>query len=114
MKRTILAAIILVCAVSYVTPAQQATTGTVISETSVSCGTKTQGKKQATSLMCQQYTVRTDTTEYQIRQQKPESKAIVPAGTAIEFKLEKDKMKFTADGKKYEYLIVGTSTLPAK
>ena len=113
MRKTIVGAIFLMCGFSFPTPAQQATMGTIISEASVSCGTKTQGKKQSSELLCQQYTVRTDTTEYQIRQPKPASKAIVPANTVIDFKIDKDKMKFTADGKKYEYLVVGTSAIPA-
>jgi hypothetical protein len=114
MTKAILAAIVLLFGVSFTTPAQQAATGTIISESSVACGTKTQGKKQSSELLCQQYTVRTETTEYQIRQPKPASKAIVPANTVIDFKIDKDKMKFTADGKKYEYLVVGTSAIGAK
>lgn len=113
MAKTMMGAMILLFGFSFTTPAQQATMGTIISESSVGCGTKTQGKKQSSELLCQQYTVRTDTTEYQIRQPKAASKAIVPANTVIEFTLDKDKMKFKADGKKYEYLVVGTSAIPA-
>jgi hypothetical protein len=83
----------------------------IISETSVDCGSKKQGKKQSTELLCQQYVVQTSTTEYQIRQEKPSEKEILPAGTAIEFTLSKDKMKFKVTGKKYEFLVVGTSGL---
>ena len=46
----------------------------IVSESSVDCGTKKQGKKESTNLLCQEYTVRTATTEYKIRQQKPSSK----------------------------------------
>jgi len=83
----------------------------IISETSVDCGSKKQGKKQSAELLCQQYVVRTSTTEYQIRQEKPSEKEILPAGTPIEFTLSKDKMKFKVAGKKYEFLVVGTSAL---
>ena len=116
MKKTLWAATILLIGTSGSWAAQEPTSGTIISEASVDCGSKTQGKKekQSTSLLCQQYTVRTDTTEYQVRQEKPSAKAILPANTLIEFTLEKDKMKFKVDGKKYEYLIVGTSAIGAK
>ncbi len=90
---------------------QKSMRGTIISEASVDCGTKRQGKKESTDLLCQQYTVRTDTSEYQIRQEKPGDKAIIPANTPIEFTLDKDKMKFKANGKKYEFLVVGTSAI---
>jgi hypothetical protein len=86
---------------------------TIISQSSVDCGTKNKGKKQSTSLLCQQYVVHTTTTEYQVRQQKPKSMDIIPPNTPIEFSINKDKMKFTAAGKKYEFLIVSTSALGA-
>ncbi len=90
------------------------TPATIISETSVACGTKQQGKKQSTSLLCQQYTVRTSTTEYQVRQEKPSDKDILAPNTPIEFTLSKDKMKFKVNGKKYEFLVVGTSGVGAQ
>jgi hypothetical protein len=92
---------------------QKPKTGTIVSMESVDCGTKKDGKK-TTSLTCQQYLVHTDTTEYQIRQKKPEAQEILHANTQIEFTLDKDKMKFKVNGKKYEYLVVGTSALGAK
>jgi hypothetical protein len=114
MRKHLLAFAILALGAS-LTPADQTpTTATIISETSVACGTKQQNKKQSTSLLCQQYTVRTATTEYQIRQPKPAGKDILPANTTIEFTLDKDKMKFKANGKKYEYLVVGTSAVNAQ
>jgi hypothetical protein len=87
------------------------TPATIISETSVACGSKQQNKKQSTSLLCQQYTVRTSTTEYQIRRQKPSETEILAANTPIEFTMSKDKMKFKVNGKKYEFLVVGTSAV---
>jgi hypothetical protein len=86
-------------------------TGTIISEQSVDCGTKNKGKKSSTDIVCQQYVVHTSTTEYQIRQPKPKDQAIIPANTSIQFKIDKDKMKFKANGQDYEFLIVGTSAL---
>ena len=85
--------------------------GTIISEQSVDCGTKNKGKKSSTDVVCQQYIVHTSTTEYQIRQPKPKDQAIIPANTAIQFVIDKDKMKFKVNGQGYEFLIVGTSAL---
>jgi hypothetical protein len=89
-------------------------TGTIISEKSVECGTKNKGKKtikSSTEVLCQQYVVHTATTEYEIRQPKPSSQAIIPANSAIQFAINKDKMKFRLNGKSYEFLIVGTSAI---
>jgi len=90
------------------------TAGTIISEKSVECGTKNKGKKtvkSSTVVLCQQYVVHTSTTEYEIRQAKPSDQAIIPANSAIQFTLSKDKMKFKLNGKSYQFLIVGTSTI---
>jgi len=115
MKKIFLAfAAFAVIGASFTSAAQKPMAGTIMSEASVDCGTKQQGKKQSTSLLCQQYTVRTATSEYQIRQPKPSSQAILPANTPIEFTLDKDKMKFKVNGKKYEYLVVGTSAVGAE
>jgi hypothetical protein len=109
---TTLALLLIVSSLS--TAAQESKPATIISESSVACGTKQQGKKKSTSLLCQQYTVRTATTEYQIRQEKPGEKAILEANTPIEFTINKDKMKLKANGKKYEFLVVGTSAIPTQ
>ena len=88
--------------------------GTIISEKSVECGTKNKGKKtikSSTAVLCQQYVVHTSTTEYEIRQPKPSSQAIIPANSEIQFTINKDKMKFKLSGKSYEFLIVGTSAV---
>jgi len=80
--------------------------GTIISENSVACGSQIKNKKQTTDVLCQEYVVRSETTEYHVRQEKPADKALIPVNTSIEFTLDKDKMKFKANGKKYEYVIV--------
>jgi len=93
---------------------EKPTAGTVVSMQSVECGSKKEGKKKSTSLLCHQYVVRTGTTEYQIRQPKPSEQTIVPANTAIQFTLNKDKMKFKWNGKTFEYIVVGTSAVQAQ
>src|SRR5579863_611161 len=111
MKKILLALSVLVVAPAFSSTSNPPMAGTIVSESSVYCGTKKQGKKESTALLCKEYTVRTNTTEYKIRQEKPADKSIVPANTPIEFTLNKNKMKFKANGKKYEYLIVATSAL---
>jgi hypothetical protein len=70
--------------------AKEPRAGTIVSETSVGCGSQIKNKKETTELLCPEYVVRTETTEY----------------TSIEFTLDRDKMKFKANGKKYEYQVV--------
>lgn len=80
--------------------------GTILSSTSVACGAK-KSKKKDIDLLCQQYVVRSGATDYTIRQQKPADQELIPLNTAVEFKLDKSKMKFKANGKSYEYVVVG-------
>lgn len=92
--------------------------GTIISENSVACGsTVEKGKKNkqmTVELLCQEYVVRTEGTDYHIRQMKPAEKALIPVNTPVEFTLDKDKMKFKANGKSYEYVIVSEAAVAAE
>ena len=85
--------------------------GTIISESSVQCGSQSKGKKTS-ELMCQEYVIRTDTTEYHVRQEKEAHKDILPVNAPVELTLSKDKMKFKVNGKSYEMLVVSESAAP--
>jgi len=114
MKSALIAAAIVFLCACVCVAGPPLTQGTIVSMQSVECGQKHEGKKKSTALLCQQYVVHTTSTEYQIRQQKPEEQDILPANTRIQFTLDKHKMKLKANGKKYEYLVVGTSLLPSQ
>ena len=100
---TLLAALFLCVTVAVAGPKPQP--GNILSHTSVACGTK-KSKKQDIDLLCQQYVVRSGTTDYTIRQPKPSEQAIIPLNTAIEFKLDNNKMKFKVDGKSFEFIVI--------
>jgi hypothetical protein len=91
--------------------AKEPQTGTIVSEKSVGCGSQMKNKKETAELLCQEYVVRTETTEYHIRQEKRSAQELIPVNTSIEFTLDKDKMKFKANGKKYEYLVVSETAV---
>ena len=103
--------LLLSCAATYA--ASTIMSGTIVSMTSVECGTKKKSKKESTSLLCQQYLVHTATSEYKIQQQKPGDQHIIPANTPIQFTIDKNKMKFKYDGNKFEFVIVSTAALNA-
>ena len=89
--------------------------GTIVSESSVACGSQLKNKKETALVLCQEYVVRTETTEYHVRQEKHADQELIPVNTGVEFTLDKDKMKFKANGKKYEYLVVSeTATVAPK
>ena len=105
MKRslTLLAALFLSATVA--AAGTKPKSGNILSHTSVECGTK-KSKKQDIDLLCQQYVVRSGTIDYTIRQPKPSEQTIIPLNTAIEFKIDKNKMKFKVDGKSFEFMVI--------
>jgi hypothetical protein len=117
MRKTFLllavVAVSLVLSVSAASAKDKEMTGTIVSENSVPCGSEAKNKKQSVPLMCQEYVIRTDATDYHVRQEKEEHKALLPVNAAVELTLSKDKMKFKVNGKGYEMLVVSESAAPA-
>ena len=109
MKKT-LSVGLLVAAASFLIAAKETGQGTLVSENSVQCGSQTKGKKSS-ELMCQEYVIRTDSTEYHVRQEKSAHKELLPMNSPVEFSIHKDKMKFKVNGKEYEMLVVGESAV---
>jgi hypothetical protein len=68
MKRTLLLSAAALLAASFVQAGEKPQTGTIVSESSVDCGSKTDKHKKSTELLCQEYAVRTTTTDYDVRQ----------------------------------------------
>ncbi len=105
---TLFAALLVSATVASAGPKPQP--GTILSQTSVACGAK-KSKKQDIDLMCQQYVVRSGTTDYTIRQPKPSDQNLIPLNTAIQFALDKNKMKFKVNGKSLEFIVVGQAAV---
>jgi hypothetical protein len=110
MRKPFLLAVVVFSGAIVVQAGNKPQGGTIISENSVACGsTLEKGKKNkqtSVEVLCQEYVVRTAGTDYHVRQVKPSDKALIPINTSIEFTLDRDKMKFRANGKSYEYLVV--------
>src|SRR5579863_4715726 len=100
---TVLVALFLGTTVAFAGP--NARSGNVLSQTSVACGAK-KSKKQDIDLLCQQYVVRSGATDYTIRQPKPSDQHLIPLDTALQFTLDKNKMKFKFDGKSFEFIVI--------
>ena len=117
MKKPLLLAAVLLLGGTLVQAGNKPQYGTITSENSVACGsTVEKGKKNkqmTVEVLCQEYVVRAEGTDYHIRQMKPSEKALIPVNTPIEFTLDKDKMKFKANGKSYEYVIVSETAVSA-
>jgi len=113
MKKISLILAVLALALAASAKGKQEMQGTIISESSVACGSQANGKKKTTQLMCQEYVIRAGTTEYHVRQEKEEHKEMLPINAPVELTINKDKMKFKVNGKSYEMLIVSEAAAPA-
>lgn len=112
MRQTFLLLVVLALSMA-ATAKDKAMSGTIVSENSVPCGSEAKGKKQTIQLMCQEYVLRTEATEYHVRQEKEGHKEMIPVNAPVEMTLSKDKMKFKVNGKSYEMLVVSESAAPA-
>jgi hypothetical protein len=115
MKKSLplFAALFLSAAVTSAGPKPQA--GTILSQTSVACGAQ-KSKKKDIDLMCQQYTLRSGTTDYTIRQPKPSDQTLIPINTDVQFTLDKNKVKFKVNGKSFEFMVIAqaAASLPTR
>ena len=105
---TVFAALILSAVVASAGPKPQS--GTILSQTSVACGSK-KSKKQDIDLLCHQYVVRSGTTDYTIRQPKPDEQHIIPLNTPIQFTLDKNIMKFKANGTAFKFMVISQAAV---
>jgi hypothetical protein len=111
MKKTFFLAAIVFSGALLVQAGNKNQLGTIISENSVTCGSKVE-KKQSVAVLCQEYVVRSVTTDYHVRQMKPADAVIIPINSSVEFTLDKDKMKLRVNGKSYEYQVVSEAAAP--
>jgi hypothetical protein len=105
MKKSLLLFAALLLSVSVASAGPQPQAGTIISQNSVACGAK-KSKKEDIDILCQQYVVRSGSIDYTVRQPKPSNQTLIPINTPVEFSLDKNKMKFKANGKSFEFLVV--------
>lgn len=112
MKKCLLPVAAVLFAANFAHAASKPQAGTIVSEQSVNCGSKG-SKKKSLDLLCQEYIVHAASTDYHVRQQKPGDQQLVPVNTAVQFYLDKDKMKFKVDGKSYEYVVVSETAAAA-
>jgi hypothetical protein len=105
MNKRFLFALIVIYGASLVKAGQPPQSGTLVSETSVACGAKKKGKTNL-DVLCQEYVLRSATTDYHIRQPKPNEQPLFPVNTPVQFTMNKDKVKFKVNGKGYEYVVV--------
>lgn len=85
---------------------------TLTAMNAVPCGSQQKRHKKTREMLCQEYVLQTDTTEYHIRQKQEKHTDILPIGSQCDFRIEKDTIKLrvpTGTGKEVEYVIVSVA-----
>ena len=85
-------------------------TATIVSMNSVSCGTKG-GHKKTNELLCHEYVLRSDSTEYHVQQKEAKSTDLLAIGQQATFTIHKDRMHLHATNtsgkpKDFEFVVV--------
>lgn len=85
---------------------------TLTAMNAVPCGSQQKRHKKTREMLCQEYVLQTDSTEYHIRQKQEKHTEILPIGSQGEFRIEKDTLKLrvpAGTGKELEYVIVSVA-----
>lgn len=85
-------------------------TATIVTMSSVPCGTKG-GTKQTHELLCHEYVLRSDSTEYHVQQKEAKSTDLLAIGQQATFTIHKDRMRLHATNtsgkpKDFEFVVV--------
>jgi hypothetical protein len=86
--------------------------GTLTAMNAVPCGEQQKRHKKTREMLCQEYTLQTDTTEYHIRQKQEKHTSLLQIGSAADFRIEKDTMMLRVPaglGKEREFVIVSVT-----
>ena len=85
---------------------------TVVAMNAVPCGTQQKRHKKTREMLCQEYVLQTDSTEFHVRQKEEKHTELLPVGSGGEYRINKDKMKLRVPakaGKEREYVIVSVT-----
>jgi hypothetical protein len=97
--------------------------GTLLRMDSTNCGTQSKDSKSLSGellgtdsqnrktreVLCQEYTLQTDTLTYRIRPKDEKHPALLPIGQTAQFRIQKDRLILRvpdSDGKEREYVVV--------
>jgi hypothetical protein len=126
MRMTLVLVMGFLVAVSFAKEPKMYQSGTLLKMESVKCGTDEKNGKsiageiigtdsahmKTQELLCQQYSLATDTMLYVIRPKDDKHPALLPVGERAQFRLDKDKMKLRVedlDGKERDYIVISVA-----
>lgn len=86
-------------------------TATVVTMNSVPCGTKVGHHKKTRELLCHEYILRADSTDYHVQQKEEKSTDLLALGQQATFTINKDRMRLHATNTKgkpkdFEFVVV--------
>lgn len=128
MKLKLLTVLFAITCVAQAKDAQFFEKGTLVQMTAVDCGVEAKGAEgiggmlgvddsqhtKTRKLLCQEYVLRSDRTEYRIRPKEEKHPALLPVGQTAEFRIGKELMRLRVpefDNKERQYIVVSITPI---
>jgi hypothetical protein len=122
----VFAGAVLVSSLIYAKEPKPYQNGTLVRMDAVKCGTTEKdasslagqilgtdsGSKKSEEVLCQEYVLQSDTVLYRLRPRDDKHPALLPIGSATQFRIERDKLLMrvaSVDDKEHEYVVVSMS-----
>jgi hypothetical protein len=100
--------VVALAGVAYAKDPRPYQTGELVRMDSVECAASEQGREKHSKLVCQEYVVQAENVIYHIRPRDEKHAVLLPVGTRIQFRMEKDRMVLRTEdfsGKDREYAV---------
>jgi hypothetical protein len=100
--------VVVLAGVAYAKDPKPYQTGNLLRMDSVACAANEQGRGKHSKLLCQEYVVQADNVIYRIRPRDEKHLELLPVGTRVQFRMEKDRMVLRTEdfsGKDREYAV---------
>jgi hypothetical protein len=100
--------VVALAGVAYAKAPKPYQTGTLLGMDSVECAASEHGREKHNRPLCQEYAVQAENVIYHIRPRDEKHAVLLPVGTRVQFRMEKDKMVLRTEdfsGKDREYVV---------
>lgn len=108
MRSKLFLCVMLLATVAYAKDPRPYQTGNLLRMDSVECAASDHAREKHNKPLCQEYVVQAENVDYRIRPRDEKHAVLLPVGTRVQFRMEKDRMVLRTEdfsGKDREYAV---------